>query len=145
MARNDLAELDKLLKAMSVKLRTVAQKAATTLRNRNADRIKRNVTPDGEAFEPRKRDHQGKIRKKAAMFKKLRAARRLKKKANAEGLEVGFTGNDARIARVHHEGLKDRLDRHSSKRIKYPARPLLGFSDLDEHEVIDAVMGALDL
>jgi phage virion morphogenesis protein len=44
---------------------------------------------------------------------------------------VGFFGRVARIARVHQEGLTDKVAKKGPK-YHYPARPLLGFSATDQ-------------
>jgi hypothetical protein len=74
--------------------------------------------------EPRR----GKIRARA-MFRKLRAASRLRSGGTEDEAWVGFTGRDAAIARVHQQGGEDRP---SGKRaVRYPRRQLLGLSRAD--------------
>lgn len=73
------------------------------------------------------------------MFVKLRTARWLKANATADGAEVGFVGRVARLARVHQEGLQDRAA-PGGKMIRYPERPLLGFSERDRAVVRDLLL-----
>lgn len=76
------------------------------------------------------------------MFVKLRTARWLKANATAEGAELGFVGRVARLARVHQEGLSDRAS-PGGKMIRYPARPLLGFSERDRMLIRDLLLEQL--
>ncbi|MGS0744196.1 phage virion morphogenesis protein, partial [Glaciimonas sp. GG7] len=86
------------------------------------------------------RGKQGRIkRQKAAMFSKLRTAANLKIKPDANQLSVGFFGRAARIARVHQEGLSDRVSKKGPE-YQYPARGLLGFSALDRELIRDALL-----
>jgi phage virion morphogenesis protein len=149
---NDFTELEKTLRAMTLGLtpaerRKVANAAATALRAANARRIRDNVTPDGAKMEPRKPQEtkkEGRIKKRARMFKGLRAFRRLKKTATPDSLEIGWNAADSRIALVHHHGLTAPVTRDSRRRIKYPARPLLGVSSADEDALIDALLEMID-
>lgn len=121
--------------------RALARTIATDLRRSQQRRIAAQVAPDGTPYLPRKtrteplRTKRGAIRRKqAAMFAKLRTARWLKINATADSAEVGFMGRVARLARVHQEGLEDR-PRPGAKPVRYPVRPLLGFSDADRQLV----------
>ncbi len=149
----DLDQLADLLRGMTPGLKPaeiskISQKAAQALRKSNASRIAANVSPDGQAFEPRKfplRSKTGRIRRKAKMFQKLRLNRHLKAKVTTDGFEVGFPGNaTSRIALVHHEGREDYSSRRRKRRIKYPVRPLLGFSRDDEEAIMDAIETLFD-
>lgn len=85
--------------------------------------------PDGTTWEPKRvtaRTKKGRIRRK--MFTKLKTVKYLKAQANANQAEVSFTGQVQRLARVHHYGLRDKVNRHGTE-VKYPARKLLGVSD----------------
>ncbi len=82
--------------------------------------------PDGTAWEPKRvtvRTKKGRIRRK--MFTKLKTAKYLKAQANANQAEVSFTGQVQRLARVHHYGLRDKVNRRGTE-VKYAERPLLG-------------------
>lgn len=74
------------------------------------------------------------------MFTKLRTARWLKADVTTEGLEVGFFGRVARLARVHQDGGVDRVSPNGPM-AKYPARPLLGFMSSDrqmiQHQLLE--------
>ncbi len=97
------------------------------LRRRNQRRMTRQTGPDGEAWEPRKRDKHGRIRTAAKMMVGLRAARRMRLQADTGGATVGYEGSTARIASVHHFGAVDAVAGGGPK-VRYPARPLLGAS-----------------
>lgn len=112
------------------------------LRRRNQRRMSRQVGPDGTKWEPRKRDRSGKIRKKKAMMLKLREDRRLALSATPDGMEMGYTGRDGRIAEVHHLGEVDEVERGGAK-VKYPARPLLGLHPDDLAFVRERLMAAI--
>lgn len=113
--------------------RELARRIATTLRSRNQKRIADQVNPDGTAFEPRKtqlRHKLGRIRRQ--MFAKLRTAKYLKATANPNEAFVRFIAAVSRIARVHHLGLRDKVNKKTGLEVQYPARQLLGITDDDE-------------
>lgn len=126
--------------------RRLARRIAAQLQAANAARIQAQQQPDGTPFEPRKPQSarypatQGKIRKR--LFERLGTAQRLRIRAATPGLaEVGFTGRDERIARVHHYGLTDAVSPRLS--IRYPIRQLLGITDADRTAVAATVMAHL--
>jgi phage virion morphogenesis protein len=93
--------------------------------------------PDGKAWEPKRvtaRTKKGRIRRK--MFTKLKTAKYLKAQANANQAEVFFTGQVQRLARVHHYGLRDKVNQRGTQ-VKYTARPLLGITINSESEIKD--------
>lgn len=123
--------------------RRLARRIAAQLQAANAARIQAQQQPDGTPFEPRKPQGarypaaQGKIRQR--LFERLGTAQRLRIRATTPGLaEVGFTGRDERIARVHHYGLTDAVSPRLS--IRYPIRQLLGITDADRAAVAATVM-----
>lgn len=125
----------------------LARSIARELRTHQAARIARQQDPDGNSFAPRKpqprrlRDAQGGI-KRGAMFKKLQLAKRLQIiEASAAEVGVGFTGRNAAIARVHQQGLREKIDNRS---IAYPQRRLLGFTDDDSERLMDRVLAFID-
>lgn len=123
--------------------KTLFRDIGRQLRQRNARRILRQTGPDGTPWAPRKLNAKGKIRDRAKMLQGLREARRLALKADASGMELGYTGRNARRASVHHGGEVDAVAK-DGPRIKYPARPLLGLSPEDLAYVRDRLMAALD-
>ncbi|MDZ5635011.1 phage virion morphogenesis protein [Janthinobacterium sp. GMG1] len=129
-----------LAKLQPAQRRAINHKVAIDLRRSQAQRIKAQQGPDGTAYPARKRRKEfkgknGRIkRQKAAMFAKIRTAKHLKVKATGDQIEVGFFGWVARVARVHQEGLKDRVTKEGTNRL-YPARPLLGLSNTDKEIV----------
>nr|WP_279234016.1 phage virion morphogenesis protein [Pantoea sp. MQR6] len=97
-------------------------------------------SPDGSGWEPRRmtaRTKQGRVKRR--MFTKLKTAKFLKSKANTNEAEITFTGRAQRIARVHHYGLRDRINRRGDE-VKYAARPLLGVNGDVEASVREALM-----
>lgn len=122
--------------------KTLLGDIAKQLRENNRRRIASQIGPDGQAFVPRVRQKKGRIRR--AMFTKLRGNRWLKAKSSPDEAAVEFIGSASRIARVHHEGLKDRVNSRG-KEYRYPSRPLLGFSDDDlamiERLMVNAIAG----
>ncbi|MBU9608577.1 phage virion morphogenesis protein [Burkholderia multivorans] len=113
----------------------LAKELAAELRRRQSRRIAEARNPDGSRYAPRKpqaRRKKGRIRR--AMFQKLRTARFLKTASSADASVLHFTREVERIARVHQEGLRDRVER-SGPVVQYPARELLGLTEQD----IDAV------
>lgn len=133
-----------LAKLTPTERRKLAGKIATELRRSNSERIARNVSPDGEAFAPRKpsklRQQKGAIR--ARMFTKLKTARRIKAGASTDAATVGFIGRTARIAGEHHYGLKA-LHQPTSSTIDYPKRPLLGISEEDNSSLAGLLLAHL--
>lgn len=128
------------LNALSpVARKTLFRVLAQEMRKRNQARMTKQTGPDGEKWEPRQRDREGNVRKKAKMLIGLRATRRLMVQANADGGSVSYRGSTARIAAVHHNGLADQVA-PGGPRVTYPARPLLGFSNPDIAWLRDRLM-----
>ncbi|MBN5434812.1 phage virion morphogenesis protein [Serratia marcescens] len=76
------------------------------------------------------------------MFRRLRAARFLKARADAGGATVGFTGVAARIARTHQYGLRDRVNK-SGAMASYPRREVLGITKADRMAIARSVIDSL--
>lgn len=117
---------------------------ARELRRRNQRRIAAQVEPDGSAFAPRKPRasdrRKGAVRRRARnMFARLRLARHMRAGATDSEAFVEFTGRAARIARVHHEGLEDAVER-GGPRVRYPRRELLGIPPEDEARIMDVLL-----
>ncbi|KVH68820.1 virion morphogenesis protein [Burkholderia cepacia] len=118
----------------------LAKGLAAELRRRHSRRIGEARNPDGSPYEPRKpqaRRKKGRIRR--AMFAKLRTARFLKTESSADVAALHFTKQVERIARVHQDGLRDRVRRNKGPIVKYPARELLGLADADIDRIADLV------
>lgn len=117
------------------------------IRKRNQARITRQVGPEGEAWAPRKRNGDGRVRSTAKMLTGLRAARRLALTADADGATAGYRGRTARIAAVHHFGRVDQVA-PDGPTARYAARPLLGLPAQDvewiRRRLIDHIADALD-
>jgi phage virion morphogenesis protein len=133
-----------LIVGLSVPRRRAAMvQVATYMRRSNSQRIAEQRNPDGSPYEPRKprlRAKKGSIRR--TMFEKLRQARLLRKSATAESAMLTINGRSARIARVHQQGLRDKVDwrRPNSPSIVYPRRELLGFTDADIDAITDILL-----
>lgn len=116
------------------------------LRRSQQKRVVAQENPDGTKFAPRKqrnlRGKQGRVRRKLAMFKKLRTASYLKVRGDSSSITVGFTGRIARIARVHQFGLKDRAERGAPD-VRYEQREVLGFTDNDLDLIRDSLLSHL--
>lgn len=124
-----------------VERRRLNRKVATDLRRSQGQRIAQQRNPDGSPYEPRKPRRDGKkgsIRRRA-MFRKLRMARYLRIGATDTELTVGFFGRAGRIARVHQDGLVDRVER-GGKSVRYAQRVLLGFNHSDLATIQDAIL-----
>ncbi|KAF2410512.1 phage virion morphogenesis (putative tail completion) protein [Pseudomonas antarctica] len=137
LARLEPGERSKLARNIGQELRRSQQK-----------RVMAQENPDGSKYAPRKkrdlRGKQGRIRRKLAMFKKLRTASYLKVRGDSNGISVGFTGRIARIARVHQYGLKDRAER-GAPNVRYEQREVLGFTDADLDLIRDGLLAHLTL
>ena len=132
MTADAFSELDDWLKSALVATAPAGRKRilsdiARELRRRNQRRMTRQTGPDGEKWEPRKRDGRGRIRTAAKMMVGLRAARRMLLTAGANAAMVGYEGSTARIASVHQFGGVDAVA-EGGPRVRYSARPLLGIS-----------------
>ncbi|QUT17074.1 phage virion morphogenesis protein [Rahnella inusitata] len=117
-----------LIAALSPQSRkAVAATIAKQLRKHQQQRIKRQVTPEGQPFTPRRpqplRAKKGRIKRE--MFAKLRTVKYMKAKGTDRDAVVEFTGQVQRMAKVHQYGLRDRPSVRA-KEMHYPARPLLG-------------------
>lgn len=126
--------------------RQLAHDIARLLLRANQARIAAQKNPDGSDYEPRKpqrrlRGRKGTVRR--TMFAKLRTARHLKAQSTPEAALVGFTAEVERIARVHHHGLRDRVNRRGRLEVDYPARRLLGIGEADEAAIRDLIIERL--
>jgi len=159
----DLAALERTFAALVADIapdrrRRLTRALAAELRRAQAQRIAAQVDPDGVPFEPRKSrgPHRRGVAGKAAgrrltngagkaMFRKLRGARYLKARSDPGTIEVGFfAGRAGRIARVHQEGLRDKVDRErSSVEATYPVRRLLGLAGADRERLLDRLLAML--
>ncbi|EDY85437.1 phage virion morphogenesis protein [gamma proteobacterium HTCC5015] len=141
--------LGPLIKSLEPKAqRQLSLSLARTMRDQNKDRIKRQVSPDGQSFEPKKRGPNGRLRRRNGirskiMFKKLRTAKYMKAEATAEGAVVRFAGRAARIANVHHHGLRERLGKNRTI-YDFPERELLGFAKSDIAALERLILSHLD-
>lgn len=130
---DNLHEVDAWLDALLEKLEPAERKKMLREVARDVRRIQQaNMTaqraPDGSAWEPRRvsaRTKPGRIKRK--MFVKLKTAKYLKTKATGDSAEVAFVPAVQRIARVHHFGLRDKINTRG-KVIKYAERPMLGLN-----------------
>jgi len=121
------------------------------LRRSQQQRIAAQRDPDGQAFTPRKprrraqleRLHAqpGRIRRHA-MFGKLRTMRFLKMESDAQHLAIGFSGRTGRLARVHQSGESDQVAL-GGPGARYPARQLLGLTEVDRQQIIDQLLADL--
>ncbi|WP_278938967.1 phage virion morphogenesis protein [Pseudomonas helleri] len=137
LARLEPAARNKLARSIGQELRRSQQKRITAQQN-----------PDGTKYAPRKqrnlRGKQGRVRRKLAMFKKLRTASYLKVRSDSNAISVGFTGRIARIARVHQYGLKDRAERGALD-VRYEQREVLGFDEGDLSLIHSGLLVHLDV
>ena len=137
LARLEPAARNKLTRSIGQELRRCQQKRIVAQQN-----------PDGTKYAPRKqrnlRGKQGRVRRKLAMFKKLRTASYLKVRSDSNGISIGFTGRIARIARIHQYGLKDRAE-HGAPDVIYKHRELLGFTDVEQNMVREALLSHIKL
>lgn len=126
----------------------LARSIGQELRRSQQKRLIAQENPDGTKFAPRKqrnlRGKQGRIKRKLAMFKKLRTATYLKVRGDSDAVTVGFTGRIARIARIHQYGLKDRAERGAPE-VRYDQREILGFSESDLDLIRDYLLNHLTI
>lgn len=72
------------------------------------------------------------------MFAKLRTAKYLKAVASRDAASVEFESRVQRIARVHHYGLRDRVNRKGLV-IRYAERQLLGINSEVKALIMDVL------
>jgi len=140
---------DMLRKMDAANRRRLTLDIARHLRASNTGRMKAQTSPDGEPWTKRKPQGDGlgnqaraaALRKKSArpMFEKLRRAKWLKAKGTADRATVEFAARAARIAAVHHDGLKDEV-KPGGPTYRYPSRPLLGISAADADQIRDIIL-----
>lgn len=104
-------------------------------------RVSRHLPAEGGAdpgpIEGRLRNRRGSVRRKSqAMFVKLRT--RMKAGTNGDEAYVEFRSRAARLARIHHFGLKDRVVPDGPE-TEYPQRELLGFTQADDEAILALV------
>ncbi len=127
-----------LIAALSPQSRkAMAATIAKRLRKHQQQRIKQQVTPEGQPFAPRRaqplRAKKGRIKRE--MFAKLRTAKYMKAKGTDKDVVVEFTGQVQRMAKVHQYGLRDRPSLRA-KEVQYQARPLLGL-DAEDMKIVE--------
>lgn len=76
------------------------------------------------------------------MFRRLRTARFLKARADANGATVGFSGVPGRIATIHQRGLRDRVSKQGAM-ASYPRRELLGLTKADRMAIARQIIDSL--
>ncbi|POW59072.1 phage virion morphogenesis protein [Candidatus Pantoea alvi] len=141
----ELHEVDAWLDALLAQLEPSARTRMLREVARDVRRIQQaNITaqraPDGTAWEPRRvtaRTKPGRIRRK--MFAKLKTTKYLKAQASADQAEIAFAPAVQKLARVHHYGLRDRVNRRGTM-VKYAERPLLGMNSEIESSVRDTLL-----
>lgn len=146
---DDLTRLESWLPPLLAKLqpgeqRKLAREVARHARAANQKHMAAQQSPDGQAWEPRKhrsRDARGRLRQ-GPMFRKLRLARHLRLAATPSEAVVEFVGRAARIARVHHYGLRDRVTEIGAE-YQYPVRELLGINDQQMDALCDLILQRL--
>lgn len=146
---DDLTRLESWLSPLLAKLhpgeqRKLAREVARHARAANQKHMAAQQSPDGQAWEPRKhrsRDARGRLRQ-GPMFRKLRMARHLRLAATPSEAVVEFVGRAARIARVHHYGLRDRVTETGAE-YQYPVRELLGINDQQMDALCDLIFQRL--
>ena len=139
---SELSAFDSRLAGLIAALSPQSRKAmaatiAKRLRKHQQQRIKQQITPEGQPFTPRRpqplRAKKGRIKRE--MFARLRTAKYMKAKGTADDAVVEFTGQVQRMAKVHQYGLRDRPSVRA-KEMQYPARPLLGL-DAEDMKIIE--------
>lgn len=148
MAADDLRRLthwaDGLLASMEpAARRQLAAELARTLRASQAQRIRANRQPDGSPMAPRKPQpklKQGRGRFRRKMFFKISSPAWLKARASEQQAVVEFVDTANRLATIHQYGLKDRI---KGREIRYPARELLGITNLEVEKLEELLLAHL--
>lgn len=125
---------------------------AAELRRSQAARVTAQKNPDGWPFEPRKaqpvrklRAKAGRVRRRGAMYAKLRTGKHLKVlEVTDEAVSVGFTGRDAAIAGVSQFGRTVRVGRGpKAPLVRYAMRRLVGMTEEEQSALLSLVMDHL--
>lgn len=116
----------------------LARDLARTLRGSQAKRIRENHNPDGSAMEPSKAQPHLRRRGGLRMFRKLQRTKWLRPVSTPDEASVSFKGFANQVARVHHYGLRSRIN-ESSLITQYPKRTLLGLTK-DEIEIAENML-----
>ncbi|WP_292066003.1 phage virion morphogenesis protein [Brevundimonas sp. UBA7664] len=131
--------------------RKLARAVSLDLRRDNVDRIGAQKNPDGSSYTPRKRaplrSKSGRMKRRAdAMFQKLRKPAYLTAAHDESEASIGFpNATVSRVARVHQDGLRDRVARTADAPIvAYPKRVLVGFSPGYRERLADLVLAHLN-
>lgn len=124
--------LDALIANLTPQKRSqLAREVGRELAKSQRQRIARQQNPDGSRYAPRRvQSKKGSI-KSGAMFAKLKTARLMRTKTTADGVEIGYQGQNAFIAEVHQYGKMSRVHPRFDWRVQYEQRELLGFSESD--------------
>ena len=109
----------------------VARKIAFNLRTKTKADYRAQRAPDGKKWTPRK-IIEGRPNNRGKMFIKLRLNRHFTVRNQPGNVHLGFFPA-GRIARIHHQGLRD-------GDAQYPARPLLGFTRADREMITDTLI-----
>jgi len=144
-AMAELHEVEAWLGALLSQLEPAARTKMLREVARDVRRIQQNNitlqrSPDGTAWEPRRvtaRTKPGRIRRK--MFAKLKTTKYLKAQANADMAEIAFVPGVQKLVRVHHYGLRDRVNRRGTE-VKYAERTLLGINNEVESFVHETLL-----
>lgn len=142
---DDLQQLEGWIGPLLAKLqpaarRRLARNVGTALRRSQAQRIRDQRNPDGSNYAPRKRAQAGQLKRRAdRMFQGLTKPKHLKVEASEQAVAVGFLGRVARIARVHQEGLSDRVT-PKGPTVRYERREVLGFTEAERQTIRDLLI-----
>lgn len=88
------------------------------------------------------RKAKGRSIRRGAMFRKIRTGRYLRAGQAPDEAWIGFVGLLGQIASVHQYGEKDKPNPFAEA-VSYPQRELLGLSEKDRDELMDAVIAHL--
>lgn len=110
-------------------------------RERNQQRIRQQIAPDGSRFAPRALSlRKTGLIKKRAMFSKIRLNKFLLQSTTSNEAAIFWAGRTGRIAEMHHFGKSETIN---GQKYNYPARHLLGINDDDEHAIMDLIIDYL--
>ncbi|PID61706.1 MAG: phage virion morphogenesis protein [Gammaproteobacteria bacterium] len=116
------------------------RKIAQNLAKANRQRMAKQQSPDGETWQERKPQRDAKSNRNK-LFVKLRQAKSLRKRVQGNRIIVGFNGSAGRIARIHHYGLRERLQYGEAD---YPVRELIGIIDDDKKMTEQTILGHIE-
>ncbi|WP_179038406.1 phage virion morphogenesis protein [Limnobaculum xujianqingii] len=142
---SDLHQVDQAIAALINRTSPASRRKMNSalvrkLRQRQQISIQKQQAPDGTPYAPRKNKKPG----KRVMFRRLRTVRFMKTRSTPDDMTISFTQGVQNIARIHHYGLREKIETRGRKlEIKYARRQLIGLTHHDVEIIGDSIIDFL--